>query len=120
MAAARHPSQTFSMFGTLMGLARCSDVETDANRSRSTPRGLFGVGERKSVEPIAARAVDEDPFEPRIRANATSWEAWEAGRKQEKMTVSENAPWDLPRQLDDVAARRSLSRRTARTLCAAA
>lgn len=72
------------------------------------------VGER------FARAVDEDPFEPRIQANAAAWEKWEAGRKQAKKNVGANAPWDLPRQLDDVAARRSLSRHTVKSLSAAA
>jgi hypothetical protein len=57
------------------------------------------VGER------FARAVTEDPFEPRIQSNAASWEAWQGARRQanKQVEVSASASWELSRQLDDTA-----------------
>lgn len=69
------------------------------------------VGER------FARASAEDPFEPRIQANAAAWEAaLQQATKTKQVKVTTTAPWDYSRQLDDEVARRSLGRHASKAL----
>ena len=60
------------------------------------------------------------PSSHEFQANAVAWEVWEAARKQAKKQVGANAPWELSRQLDDAAARKSVSRHAVRALAASA
>lgn len=68
-----------------------------------------------------ARAAAEDPFEPRIRANIAVWEAeGQEGTTKRSANIGASARWAYPRQLDDVAARKSLGHHATEALDAAA
>jgi tetratricopeptide (TPR) repeat protein len=94
---------------------RAQFYEWAAIASAQLGRGPSIVGER------FARAMAEDPFEPRIQANAAAWEAAVQDATKKKLAkVTTPAPWDYSRQLDDEAARKSLSRHASKALAAAA